>query len=166
MTECRYSEPLRSFKTNSKPQPVFTVPLLEQGKDALIKINNGNLLSILLLFFFVLSGFLLLLLLLPPLLLNISFKINDIFIDLGLAFDLQDLDLYIDLFVNQLKRNPTNVELFDLAQSNSEHSRYFLSSSVRLATSFFPAVVEINSSAFRFGCINNSFFLLSIFLSF
>ncbi|VDK50817.1 unnamed protein product [Anisakis simplex] len=43
---------------------------------------------------------------------------------LGLAFDEADLDYYYDLFVNKLKRNPTDVELFDLAQSNSEHSRH------------------------------------------
>lgn len=31
----------------------------------------------------------------------------------------------MDLFVNKLKRDPTSVELFDLAQSNSEHSRHW-----------------------------------------
>ncbi|KAJ2947021.1 hypothetical protein O0L34_g16365 [Tuta absoluta] len=44
---------------------------------------------------------------------------------LGLAFDSWDMDLYMDLFVNKLKRDPTSVELFDLAQSNSEHSRHW-----------------------------------------
>lgn len=29
-----------------------------------------------------------------------------------------DLDYYTDLFLNKVKRNPTNVECFDLAQSN------------------------------------------------
>jgi len=85
MTECVYTQHLTSFKVNMKPQPVYTIPLLEQGREALIKINN----------------------------------------ELGLAFDPQDMDLYLDLFVNYLKRNPTNVELFDLAQSNSEHSRHW-----------------------------------------
>ncbi len=37
---------------------------------------------------------------------------------IGLAFDESDLSYYYDLFVNQLRRNPTDVELFDLAQSN------------------------------------------------
>jgi len=43
----------------------------------------------------------------------------------GLAFDDWDLDFYTDLFKNRLKRNPTSVECFDLAQSNSEHSRHW-----------------------------------------
>ncbi|RZC42112.1 phosphoribosylformylglycinamidine synthase-like [Asbolus verrucosus] len=48
--------------------------------------------------------------------------IND---ELGLAFDEADFKYYTNLFKNVLKRNPTNVELFDLAQSNSEHSRHW-----------------------------------------
>lgn len=42
----------------------------------------------------------------------------------GLGFDEQDIAYYIQMFVNR-ERNPTNVELFDLAQSNSEHSRHW-----------------------------------------
>ncbi|KJH46469.1 putative phosphoribosylformylglycinamidine synthase [Dictyocaulus viviparus] len=45
--------------------------------------------------------------------------------ELGLAFDEGDLRYYKDLFINKLKRNPTDVELFDLAQSDSEHSRHW-----------------------------------------
>lgn len=45
--------------------------------------------------------------------------------ELGLAFDKADLDYYTNLFKNVLKRNPTTVECFDLAQSNSEHSRHW-----------------------------------------
>ncbi|KAG5312577.1 PUR4 synthase, partial [Acromyrmex insinuator] len=44
---------------------------------------------------------------------------------LGLAFDDWDLDFYTELFLQKLKRNPTSVECFDLAQSNSEHSRHW-----------------------------------------
>jgi phosphoribosylformylglycinamidine synthase len=44
---------------------------------------------------------------------------------LGLGLDDWDLQYYHDLFVNDLKRNPTNVECFDLSQSNSEHSRHW-----------------------------------------
>nr|XP_029713593.1 phosphoribosylformylglycinamidine synthase-like [Aedes albopictus] len=44
---------------------------------------------------------------------------------LGLAFDDWDLQYYTNLFRNVLKRNPTNVELFDCAQCNSEHSRHW-----------------------------------------
>lgn len=42
-----------------------------------------------------------------------------------MAFDDWDLNYYTDLFKNKLKRNPTSVECFDLAQSNSEHSRHW-----------------------------------------
>lgn len=45
--------------------------------------------------------------------------------DLGLAFDNWDLDYYTNLFKERVGRNPTNVECFDLAQSNSEHSRHW-----------------------------------------
>ncbi|KAK2168781.1 hypothetical protein LSH36_14g05035 [Paralvinella palmiformis] len=44
---------------------------------------------------------------------------------LGLAFDDWDLKYYTELFQNKVKRNPTSVECFDLAQSNSEHSRHW-----------------------------------------
>ncbi|XP_076873297.1 phosphoribosylformylglycinamidine synthase [Brachyhypopomus gauderio] len=48
-------------------------------------------------------------------------KVND---ELGLAFDSWDLDYYTSLF-QRVQRNPTSVECFDLAQSNSEHSRHW-----------------------------------------
>lgn len=44
---------------------------------------------------------------------------------MGLAFDEWDLDYYTHLFASDMKRDPTNVELFDIAQSNSEHSRHW-----------------------------------------
>lgn len=44
---------------------------------------------------------------------------------LGLSFDKWDLEFYLHLFKNVLSRDPTSVELFDLAQSNSEHSRHW-----------------------------------------
>ena len=43
----------------------------------------------------------------------------------GLAFDEWDLNYYTKLFQEKIGRNPTNVECFDLAQSNSEHSRHW-----------------------------------------
>ncbi|KAK3099370.1 hypothetical protein FSP39_003403 [Pinctada imbricata] len=46
-------------------------------------------------------------------------------IELGLAFDDWDLDYYTKLFQEKIQRNPTSVECFDLAQSNSEHSRHW-----------------------------------------
>ena len=45
--------------------------------------------------------------------------------EMGLAFDEWDLDYYTQLFVEQVGRDPTDVELFDIAQSNSEHSRHW-----------------------------------------
>ncbi len=45
--------------------------------------------------------------------------------DMGLAFDDWDLDYYTRLFAEKIGRDPTNVECFDIAQSNSEHSRHW-----------------------------------------
>ena len=45
--------------------------------------------------------------------------------EMGLAFDDWDLQYYTGLFKDDLRRDPTNVELFDIAQSNSEHSRHW-----------------------------------------
>ncbi|KAI0496230.1 hypothetical protein KFK09_022541 [Dendrobium nobile] len=44
---------------------------------------------------------------------------------MGLAFDEHDIEYYTSLFRDDIKRNPTTVELFDIAQSNSEHSRHW-----------------------------------------
>ena len=44
---------------------------------------------------------------------------------LNLGMDQCEIDYYTDLYRNVIKRNPTNVELFDLSQSNSEHSRHW-----------------------------------------
>lgn len=49
-------------------------------------------------------------------------KVNE---ELGLAMDQWDLEYYTNMFKNNLRRNPTSVECFDLAQSNSEHSRHW-----------------------------------------
>ena len=49
-------------------------------------------------------------------------KIN---IEMGLGLDDWDIEYYYNLFVNDIGRNPTNVECFDLGQSNSEHSRHW-----------------------------------------
>ncbi len=43
----------------------------------------------------------------------------------GLGFDDWDLDFYTSMFQDTLKRDPTDVECFDLGQSNSEHSRHW-----------------------------------------
>ncbi|HET7015958.1 MAG TPA: phosphoribosylformylglycinamidine synthase [Streptosporangiaceae bacterium] len=44
--------------------------------------------------------------------------------ELGLAMDEADLDRFGRLFTEQLRRDPTDVELFQLAQGNSEHCRH------------------------------------------
>ncbi|GAB2235640.1 hypothetical protein Droror1_Dr00026071 [Drosera rotundifolia] len=51
--------------------------------------------------------------------------LEDINVKMGLAFDEYDLQYYTRLFKEDIKRNPTTVELFDIAQSNSEHSRHW-----------------------------------------
>lgn len=43
----------------------------------------------------------------------------------GLGYDSQDIDYYVRVFRDELKRDPTTVECFDLAQGNSEHSRHW-----------------------------------------
>ncbi|XP_049852782.1 uncharacterized protein LOC126334343, partial [Schistocerca gregaria] len=45
--------------------------------------------------------------------------------ELGLWFDRWDMEYYRRLFCEELRRNPTTVELFDLSQSNSEHARHW-----------------------------------------
>lgn len=43
----------------------------------------------------------------------------------GLGFDEADLVYYTELFKEKLGRDPTDVECFDMGQSNSEHSRHW-----------------------------------------
>jgi len=85
MTECPYPEKLTTFETGIKPEPVCIVPLIEEGKEALRKINT----------------------------------------EMGLGLDDWDIEYYYNLFIKDIGRNPTNVECFDLGQSNSEHSRHW-----------------------------------------
>jgi phosphoribosylformylglycinamidine synthase len=51
--------------------------------------------------------------------------LEEINAELGLGFDDWDYEYYMDLYKNDLKRDPSDVELFDFAQSNSEHSRHW-----------------------------------------
>jgi phosphoribosylformylglycinamidine synthase len=85
MTETRYPHPLESFETGMIPEPVFEIPVMEEGRTALERVNR----------------------------------------EMGLAFDDWDLDYYTELFRKRIGRNPTSVEAFDIAQSNSEHSRHW-----------------------------------------
>ncbi len=45
--------------------------------------------------------------------------------DLGLGMDDWDINFYYKMFKDDIKRNPTNVECFQLGQANSEHSRHW-----------------------------------------
>ncbi len=81
MTECLYDQPLQTFETGIPSEPVFEIPLLEKGPDALLEIP-------------------------------------------GLAMDEWDRNLYYDYFVKEEGRNPTIVEIRDLDNANSEHSRH------------------------------------------
>jgi phosphoribosylformylglycinamidine synthase len=85
MTECPYPGRLNTFETGIKPEPFYIVPLIEEGKSALKKLNA----------------------------------------DMGLGLDDWDIGYYYNLFAKEIGRNPTNVECFDLSQSNSEHSRHW-----------------------------------------
>lgn len=85
MTECQYFRRLQTFDTGIKPKGIRIIPLLQEGKEALIRINN----------------------------------------ELGLGLDDWDIEYYYNLFAIELGRNPTDVECFDLSQSNSEHSRHW-----------------------------------------
>ena len=44
--------------------------------------------------------------------------------ELGFDWDNQDIERVHALYVDDLERNPTDVELFDDAQANSDHSRH------------------------------------------
>jgi len=85
MTEEEYVTPLTSFEAGVETKEIQWVPIMEEGRAALEKIND----------------------------------------EMGLGFDEWDLDYYTELFQQKLGRNPTDVECFDMGQSNSEHSRHW-----------------------------------------
>lgn len=85
MTEQEYKSAIQTFDIDVVTEKVATVPIMEEGRAALEKINKEK----------------------------------------GLGFDDFDLDYYTHLFKEKLKRNPTDVECFDMGQSNSEHSRHW-----------------------------------------
>jgi len=62
----------------------------------------------------------------------------------GLGFDNWDLNFYYNLFVNDIKRNPTNVEIYHLSQANSEHSRHW----------FFKGNLLIDGKKFEYNLID------------
>lgn len=72
--------------------------------------------------------------------------------ELGLALDSWDLDFYTKRF-QELQRNPSTVEVFDLAQSNSEHSRHWFFKGQlhvdgkKLAHSLFESIMSTQASS-------------------
>nr|XP_035950437.1 phosphoribosylformylglycinamidine synthase [Halichoerus grypus]XP_035950438.1 phosphoribosylformylglycinamidine synthase [Halichoerus grypus]XP_035950439.1 phosphoribosylformylglycinamidine synthase [Halichoerus grypus] len=72
--------------------------------------------------------------------------------ELGLALDSWDLDFYTRRF-QELQRNPSTVEAFDLAQSNSEHSRHWFFKGLlhmdgqELARSLFESIMSTQASS-------------------
>jgi phosphoribosylformylglycinamidine synthase len=60
-----------------------------------------------------------------PLLSKGADALNEINKKYGLGFDAWDIDFYFRLFTEDFKRNPTNVECYQLSQANSEHSRHW-----------------------------------------
>jgi len=81
MTECEYTEPLKTFDSGIAPAPVWDIPMEEKGPGALLEVR-------------------------------------------GLPFDAHDRQRYYDYFVGKLGRNPTCVEIYDLANADSDHSRH------------------------------------------
>lgn len=72
--------------------------------------------------------------------------------ELGLALDSWDLDFYTKRF-QELQRNPSTVEAFDLAQSNSEHSRHWFFkgrlhvNGQELAHSLFESIISTQATS-------------------
>jgi phosphoribosylformylglycinamidine synthase len=71
--------------------------------------------------------------------------------ELGLGLDDWDIDYYYDLFTKSIGRNPTDVECFDLAQSNSEHSRhwFFKGSLIINGTGMSGTLMEVIKGPYR-----------------
>ena len=75
----------------------------------------------------------------------------------GLAFDEWDLDYYTKLFKEKIKRNPTNVECFDLAQSN----RYIILHWNFYADNFLELLIKPSSKLRKFKSIYTVLAILS-----
>jgi phosphoribosylformylglycinamidine synthase len=84
MTEAVYATPLVSFESDLKAEPVKTIPLLKEGKAALVAYAKAN----------------------------------------DFAWSELMLNYICDYFIKQIRRDPTDVELFMFGQLNSEHCRH------------------------------------------
>ena len=81
MTQCIYPEPLQNFQSGIIPEPVYLIPMMKKGPNALLDVR-------------------------------------------GLAMDEWDRNFYHRYFTVDEGRNPTIVEIKDLDNANSEHSRH------------------------------------------
>jgi phosphoribosylformylglycinamidine synthase len=115
MTEMVYEEPLRTFESLIQPDPVLHVPIinpnLEEVKDFAKKLRIDLKETC------------------EQLGIDIkNLKGNDVLRiaanGLGLAFDDFDIKHIMGYFIGVLNRNPTDVELFQYGQANSDHSRH------------------------------------------
>lgn len=95
MVETIYDEPVRSFNSNA-PRALMAKGEPELQPNAEVDIMGTG-----------------------------EVALKQVSAKLGLFFDAWDIDYYVGLFRDKIKRNPTVVECFDLAQSNSEHSRHW-----------------------------------------
>ena len=96
MTETIYPEPLTSFAAASYPEDVQVIPVLEEGDVAIERVLSSAS---------------------PHSQINRSWS---------LALSPNEVSQIADIFCNKLHRNPTDVEIMDLIQSNNEHCRHFL----------------------------------------
>jgi hypothetical protein len=125
-----YEEPLGTFASDMEPGPVITVPVMQHGRRALEDISQVSKCAVTRLYraHFVCSG--------PHKCqcccvhhvvgcglgvldgsANQHMLKNLLQQELGLGFDDWDLDYYTHMFRDDVGRDPTNVELFDIAQA-------------------------------------------------
>ena len=86
-----------------------------------------------------------------PLLAKGRAALEEINEELGLGFDEWDKEYYLHMFIKDLKRDPTSVELFDMAQSNSEHRSGSASDRGRGQQCFLTQVTSTTCSAVGIG---------------
>jgi phosphoribosylformylglycinamidine synthase len=116
MTEQEYVTPLTTFDHGARPEPVQIVPILSEGRAALEKINKEK---------------------------GLGFDEHDLdyythlfkvstqntLVNQVSPFNIFVLTFFHDTVIvsqqEQLGRDPTDVECFDMGQSNSEHSRHW-----------------------------------------
>jgi len=96
MTECPYPEPVKSFTTRTIPEKVYHATRTIPEKVYHVPLLAGGI------------G-----------------KLRRFNRENGLGMDDWDVEFYFNLFTQNLRRDPTNVELFMLGNNNSEHSRHW-----------------------------------------